>query len=463
MNDTLLNTITSNDEKWNKRWKYNCAIFIISYIFMGAVTGITNDSFISYLQLTVPDVVKAIPTYGSIATFITAGILLFVHKFGYKKIILTAPIILSCALITCIYSSNPTAILIANILVNIGAGMFDFIYPLIFTSYTPKEKRTLMFSRILYCNLISQSILTFLNGKIVVWKFSQSLHTSYDKAAVLSENSSKLNSSQFIAYLNSYKFVLWIALALTIISLFCLLFLKEQVQDYRETAEEKAERKAENKFDWHVFANKYVIMWVVIFSIVRFGALLVVPYFPIYLNNFLHISRGTVSTIITFQTLAMVLAYFATPYLEKKFGAIVTIAGATLLCIPLMFIMANGAMFGSNVAWIIGITLFFRSGIANASAPIEGSLPLTFVPKDLVPAYNSFLMVTMSIVGFFTGLFSRFVLLRTDAGYGRAYYIASGIYAFSMILLLAIFTKKYNRSLDKQPTKESKEETIPAN
>ena len=173
MEEKLVGIITSNDKNWDSRWKYNCAIFIVSYIFMGAVTGITNDSYISYLNLTVPNVVKALPMYTSIATFIMAMTLLLVHKLGYKKIILFAPIALIGALLSCIYSSNAKVILISNILVNIGAGMFDFIYPLMFTSYTPKEKRISMFSRVMYCNLISQSLLTFLNGKVVVWKFSR--------------------------------------------------------------------------------------------------------------------------------------------------------------------------------------------------------------------------------------------------------------------------------------------------
>ena len=457
MQEKLLNLITSKDETWDKRWRYNCAIFILSYIFMGAVTGITNDSYVSYLNLTVPDVVKALPAYASIGTFVIALILLLTNKVGYKKIILIAPIILIGGLLACIYSKSPTVILFANILVNIGAAMYDCIYPLMFTSYTPKTKRTSMFARVMYCNLISQSILTFLNGKIVVWKFSKSLKVSYDNAATLSEHQSELNPTQLSAYTSSYRFVLWIALILTILSLFCLFFLKEKVEDYRETEEEIIARKAEKKFDFKLFANKYVIMWVVIFGFIRFGALLVTPYFPIYLNNFLHISRGVVSTIITFQTLAMVLAYFCTPYLEKKFGSIVTIALVTILCTPLMVVMANGAMFGSNVAWAIGIILFIRSGVANASAPIQGSLPLTFVPKNLVPAYNSLILVTNSIIGIIAGLFARYYLLQTDSGYANAYYIAGGIYLFCSIVLLIVFNKKYNRSLDDDKIELDKE------
>ena len=463
MENGLVDLITNKDKNWNQRWKYNCAIFIISYTFMGAVTGITNDSYMSYLNLTVPEVVKAFPTYMSIATFILAIVLLFVHKFGYKKLILLAPIMTIAGFLVCIYSKSANLILIANIVLLIGVCMYDFMYPLMFTSYTPKEERTKMFARVMYCNLISQSIIGFVNGKIVVWKFAKSLHISYDKASLLSEHANKLNSSQLNAYIGGYKFVLWLGLILTVLSLCALLFLNERVEDYRETEEEMASRKAEKRFDFKLFANKYVIMWVVVVATIRFGALLVTPFFPIYLNNFLHISRGTVSTIITFQTLAMVLGFFATPVLEKKFGAIVTMGVTTILCIPLMLIMANGAMFGTNVAWIIGLVLFLRSGLANTSGPIQGSLPLTFVPKNLVPAYNSLILVVNSIVGIIAGQVAKNVLLKTDAGYGKAYYITSAFYLTACIVLLIVFTKKYNRSLDKNETKLKKEEVVSTN
>lgn len=419
---------------------------------MGAVTGITNDSYLSYLNITVPNVVKALPTYASIGTFIIAMLLLLTHKVGFKKLILLAPIFSIVGLLACIYSKNGLIITLAYIVINVGLGMFDCIYPVMFTSYTPRKERTKMFSRVMYCNLLSQSILTFFNGKIVVWKFAKSLGVSYDNASVLSENQNALSSVQLMAYSDSYKFVLWIAIALTVIVSFFLLFLKERSEDYRETPEEIQARKGEKAFDFKLFANKYVILWILIFGIVRFGALLVTPFFPIYLNNFLHISRGTVSSIITFQTVSMVIGYFCTPYLEKKFGSIVTIAATTILCVPLMLLMANGAMFGTNVAMIVGIILFLRSGIANVSAPIQSSLPLTFVPKNLVSAYNS-------LIGIIAGIYTRYSLLKTEAGYGKAYYIAGTLYLIASILLLIVFTKKYNRSNNDSEAIEADAET----
>ncbi|WP_373598197.1 MFS transporter [Paraclostridium bifermentans] len=465
MENTLVNAITSKDSAWEKRPKYNCAVFIISYIFMGAATGITNDSFVSYLNLTVPNVVKGLAMYGSIATLAMAAILLTVHKIGYKKIIIVAPLVGIAALLTCIFSESKGLILISNIALTIGVGMFDYMYPIMFTSYVPKDKRVTMFSRVMYCNLISQTLLTFLNGKIVVWKFAKSLGIDYNQAALLSEHPEKLTADQLHLYAGSYKFVLYLAIVFIACGLFCVLFLKENPADYRETEEEIKQRKEKGKFDFKILLNKHVVAWVLIFSMSRFGASLVMPYFPIYLNNFLHISRGTVSTILTMQTFAMLLAYFATPHLEKKFGSIVTIAIALISCMPLMLLMANGAMFGSNVAWAVGVILFLRSGIANMSGPIQGALPLTFVPKTLVPTLSSFMMLVYATVGILSGLFTRYFLFRTDAGYGYAYYIAAVLYVCTAVGALIVFKKDFNRGLSEKQMKENetKEEFDEAN
>ncbi|MEG2985891.1 MAG: MFS transporter, partial [Peptostreptococcaceae bacterium] len=117
-----------------------------------------------------------------------------------------------------------------------------------------------------------------------------------------------------------------------------------------------------------------------------------------------------------------------------------------------------------NIAWIIGGVLFLRSGFANASNPIQQSLPLTFVPKNLAPAYSSFILISNSIVGIFAGIFARYSLLKTDAGYGQAYYIASTLYFIAAVLLLVVFIKKYNRGLSEEEIKEHevKEEFVEA-
>ncbi|SHE52362.1 MFS transporter [Clostridium fallax] len=459
MNENLVEGINPDQ----KRWTRNCYVFILSYIFMGAVTGITNDAYITFLQLSSPDVVKALPVYTGISTLAMAAILLLANKVGYKKLIIPAPIILVLSLIMTIYSDNPTLLLVGCILINIGAGLYDYIYPLIITSYTTRERRTLIFSRTLYCNIISQSILTFFDGKMVVYNFAQRMGISYGEASTLTRHSDELTQVQFTNYMASYRAVLWVACAFTVISCICLFFLKEKPEDYRTIKKEiKVESTKKKSFDWSIFRNKYIIFWLVFMLLIRFGASLIVQYFPVYLNEFLHINRGTTSTILTLQSVAMVLFIMLTPYIEKKFGAIIGLGGFTILSIPLMFIMANGAMLGSNVAWIVGIVLFFRSGLANACNPISSSLPLTFVSKDERPAYNSVIILVSAIGTILAGFFCRFFLLTSPSGYANAYYYTSALYGLASVILILVFYKKYNRvNVDEEnDTKLEEEEQL---
>ena len=151
----------------------------------------------------------------------------------------------------------------------------------------------------------------------------------------------------------------------------------------------------------------------------------------------------------------MLIGYTFAPWLEKKLGSIVSISVMTLSCTPLMLLMAKGNIFGSNVAIAIGIVLFLRSGLANASMPVQQSLQMALVPKNLRPAFSSLTTIVNAVVGIGVGLFTSLFLLKDPSGYAIAYYIAAAFYIVACILLL-ILKKKYNRIMEK----ESEEEKI---
>lgn len=453
------NLEVSSKSKWGGRKKRNCFIFILSYFFMGCVTGITNDSFTSYLNITAPDVVKAMPMYTSIGTLILAIALLFVHRAGYKKFVIGGAILSIVSLIACTLTSNSILIAVAYVMSFIGIALFDYMYPLMFTSYSPKHIRVKLFSLVMITNLISQSLVTFFNGKWVVKFFARFQGISYARATELSSTPEKIKGAMLTHYIDAYQAVIWIAVGLTVIALLSAFFLKEKVSDYQESEDQLKARKAEKAIDFSILTNKTIVLWVIYQALVRFGALLVTVYFPIYLNNFLHIDRGTVSTIITLQTLAMVIGYFFAPWLEKKMGAIVAKAVTTLACIPLMLLMAKANVyFGASVALGVGVVLFLRSGLANAGVPIQQSLQMTFVSKNLQPAFSSLMMIVNAAVGIIAGLFTKNILLVHNSGYGHAYYITSIFYLVANIMLLVCFTKKFNRAMSTTTEEEANED-----
>ena len=193
---------------------------------------------------------------------------------------------------------------------------------------------------------------------------------------------------------------------------------------------------------------------------IQLGARLVAVYVPIYLNNYLHIPRDITSTINTFVQAAMLIGYFFAPFLEKKMGAIVSVAAGTLTCVPVMLLLANGRHLRSGMFLfvIVGILLFLRTGLANATMPIQQEVQMVIVDKDLRPAFTGVVQIAYAVVGVIDGLFTGLYLFNTTDGYANAYYIAAVIYVIASVLLLINFAKKYNRILESSHEQEQAQE-----
>ncbi|MEG2789194.1 MAG: MFS transporter, partial [Romboutsia sp.] len=116
-----------------------------------------------------------------------------------------------------------------------------------------------------------------------------------------------------------------------------------------------------------------------------------------------------------------------------------------LLSIPFMLIIANGKVFGGTMVLAVGAGLFFRSGFMNCANPIMNSLPMEFVDKNTRPAYNSLIFVAGGVTSIIAGQFTKLFLFKLPGGYSKAYYITAVIYSLAAILLLVVYTKKYNR------------------
>lgn len=443
--------VNSQSVQWDQRCKWNCFTYIIIYGLLGAVTGITNNAMLSYYDIVAPNLVTGLNIYSAISSILLAVVILSIHRWGYKKILLIAPPVTIISLIATIVTHNQAIIIIAYIVSSVSIGIYDMVYPLMFTVYVPRKIRTKLFTTVMSTNLITQSILTFLGGKMVVWFFAKLQHLTYLTASHLSGNQNSMHGTILANYTQAYRLVILVAVLFNVIAFFIAFFLKEKPEDYRDTDVDTPESKLDSFRNMkQILSNKTIIMWIVYLSLIQFGASLVTPYFPIYLNNYLHIDRGVTATINTLQTASMFIGYMVAPFLEKKLGAIVSIASTTLACIPLMILMANGRSFGTGavLAVVIGTILFLRSGIANASMPIQQELQMIFVDKDLRPAFSSLLTLISAGVGIINGLFTQFYLLKTMAGYAHGYYIAAVLYVIGAILLLTFFKKKYNHSME---------------
>lgn len=434
---------------WVPRYKHNVIVYLWVYGILGGVTGITNNALLSYLDIVAPKVVTGLDSISAVSTVLMAMMILTVHNLGYRKILLVAAPITVFSLVATTVTTNSLAIVIAYLISQTTIGLYDYMYPLMFSVYVPEKVRTKLFTVVMSVNLICQTVVTFFGGKLVVWFFSKLQGLTYNRASEWTAHQDLMHHAMLMNYSMAYKWIIFVAVAMNVVAFFITFGLKEQPADYRTvTSKEATENDEKHKLsNYKKLATKPVIMFIVYIALVQMGAQLVTPYFPIYLNNYLHIPRGITSTINTIQTAAMFIGYFTAPFLEKKLGTVVAVASSTIACVPLMIIMGSGRALGSGMALIviITVTLFLRSGIANATMPVQNNLQMLLVDKDLRPAFTALANLILGAVGFIDGLFTEFYLLRTMSGYATAYYIASALYLIGSICLLVALTRKYNR------------------
>lgn len=429
---------------WNPRYRRNVIVYLWVYGILGGVTGITNNALLSYLDIAAPKVVTGLNTFSAISTLLMSLTILSVHRMGYKKILLLAAPVTIIGLVGTIITKNPLIVVIGYVISQTTIGLYDYMYPIMFSVYVPKKVRTRLFTIVMSDNLIFQTIVTFFGGKLVVWFFSLFQGLTYNQASNWSAHQDAMKAVMLANYANSYKVIIFVAIIMNLVAFFITFAFKEQPADYKTTAAE-AQAKGKKKFDWSSYkklCTKPVIVFTIYIAICQAGALLITPYLPIYLNNYLHIPRGITSTINTIQTAAMFLGYFCSPLMEKKMGTVVAVAGSTIACIPLMLIM------GMTLIVVVTVTYFLRSGIANAGMPVQNTLQMFLVNKDLRPAFTSLTTLVIAAVGILDGFFTEFYLLKTEQGYATAYFVAAGLYLIGSLILIIYLKKDYNH-LDK--------------
>ncbi|MBR4414280.1 MAG: hypothetical protein IKS59_03065 [Aeriscardovia sp.] len=91
-------SLTKNDSSnpvsiWNPRYKRNVYLYMVIYGLLGFATGVTNNTLISYLDLTANKVVTGMAMYSAFSSLLLAVLLVWIKHIGYKKMLLLVSIL----------------------------------------------------------------------------------------------------------------------------------------------------------------------------------------------------------------------------------------------------------------------------------------------------------------------------------------------------------------------------------
>lgn len=425
---------------FKKKESFNCLMFIIVYSFIGILNGILYDVLMTFLQLTSTEIANSFSSFLGIATFISAGLMFAVTKVGYKKIMLFGSITAAFSLTLIIFSKGMFIKGFGILFLISGITMFEVIIAPFLSSFTNSSNRNIYFTAAFYTNVIGSLLGTFTGGPLIVSFFSAKLNISYEAAKILTENIASLSNVQRGVYIESHKKVLMLFILVLILSIIPILFIKETKQDYHSS-----EEKSKDKLNFKAVYSKYALLYLIYAVICKIAVSLIVPYVSIYLGT-LGINRASVSIIMTAQYLAILVFMPFAPFFIKKFGQVNMLAWFCLVAIPFMFIIGNGGIQGLSTISIISTSLFFRSGLINATSPVFSSIPMELVEKKYRPAYSSIIFIAQGISQTITGFFAKNLLFKSNIGYGKAYFIAGALFALAQVFLLLNFSKLHSKS-----------------
>lgn len=427
---------------FKKRESFNSIMFIILYCFIGVLNGVLFDVLMTFLQLTSSEIANSFSSFLGIASFIGACLIFLVPRTGYKKLMLVGPIIAAASLLNIIFLNEQYLKGVSVLMLITGLTMFDVILGPFLSSYTNESNRTLYFTAAFYTNVVGCLLGTLTGGPLIVSFFAKKLNIAFEAGKLLTSKVASLSLVQRNVYIEAHKNVLVFFVLILALSIIPIILIRESKEDYR-----KGEQEKKGKFSLKAIYSKNALLFLIYLIISRIAVSLIVPYVSIYLGT-LGINRASISYIMTAQYFAIVLIMPFAPYLIKRFGQINMLAWCCLAAVPFMFIIGNGGIPGINVVAVISASLFFRSGLINATSPVFSSLPMELVTKEYRPAYSSILFISQGIAQTITGLFAKNLLFNNSLGYGKAYFIAGALFAAAQFILLMNF-RTFNRTVNK--------------
>ncbi len=433
-----------------RREKRNILYFIISYVINNLASGVLYDTFVNYLQEAQTSIATSFWAFYGYATFISAALLLFVPKLGYKKLLLFCSLGTACAFFGAVFMDASWVLYLATLLALTGVQLHFIMLSPFVACYTEhlKNEEIHWYTRAYYMGYIGYFLATYLGGACVVKAFSFVAKLTYAQAQEATRYMTKLSPYLHQCYMDANRIVLFGVGCIALLSLLPVLCIKEKTEDFQMELAPKITWKEKINGARQLLLNRFSRAYLLYWALISFAMGLFTSYYTVYLNRNLHIDKATSSLMVSISYVAIVLFMFLTPKCAKRFGKVGTIFLTVMASIPFMLVIGNGNCFGKWVVPIVGVALFVRAGLANLSSPVDSALSMDVIPKDLRPVYTSVVNFTAGIVSILSGHFTGKILFVHQSGYQLAYFIAAGLYAIAGIVLyrgLHTFNHKENK------------------
>lgn len=188
-------------------------------------------------------------------------------------------------------------------------------------------------------------------------------------------------------------------------------------------------------------ARDYVLIaqFVVTQLLIGFGSGLVIPYLNLYFTNRFEVSWSGMSLLIALGQIMTIVSMLIGPYLAARLGSVKAVVCLQMLSLP--FLLVTGF---TNLLWAASVSFLFRQALMNAANPIQSAIMMDKISARRRGTANS-LMQTAFMLGWATmgPVQSHLVTAYGNYwGYAITFSITGLLYVVSSFLYYMMFRER---------------------
>ncbi len=232
--------------------------------------------------------------------------------------------------------------------------------------------------------------------------------------------------------LESIRYTLIIGSFLFLAALIPVMKLKED----RPNRISASDMKGKTKGIFHKASFKIILLFAVAQLMIGFGAGLVIPYLNLYFADRFMASNSLIGLVISLGQGATAVAMIIGPMVVRRLGEVKAVVVLQLLSLPFLLLTAYTQSF-----WLAALGFLFRQALMNAGNPIQMSLMMSKVDDSMKGLANSVNQMVFNLGWAVMGPVSTGIVLKYGSywGYAKVFTITAGLYLVGSTYFFVVF------------------------
>jgi MFS family permease len=191
----------------------------------------------------------------------------------------------------------------------------------------------------------------------------------------------------------------------------------------------------------HKASFKIILLFAVAQLMIGFGAGLVIPYLNLYFADRFMASNSLIGLVISLGQGATAVAMIIGPMVVRRLGEVRAVVVLQMLSLPFLLLTAYTQNF-----WLAALGFLFRQALMNAGNPIQMSLMMSKVDDSMKGLANSVNQMVFNLGWAVMGPVSTGIVLKYGSywGYATVFTITAGLYLVGSTYFFIVF-----KSMDK--------------